>query len=329
MVMLLKNNRVMPTTLRLDATTICQLACPSCPTASGQIGQSLGSQHLSFEIFKNLLENNPLIRHIELSNWGELFLNPKLEEMIKLTFEKGVHLTASNGVNVNFIKPAVIDAMVKFKFHHIVCSIDGATQEVYEQYRIKGKIASVFENIGKINALKVRYDSLYPRLTWQFIVFKHNFHEIPLAKEKAKSLNMNIVFKLSWDPKLAPDQEHSEWIKEQTGLSASSRSEHQIVNNEVYKQKGICSQLWKSPQLNSDGRVLGCCVNTWGDFGTYKSGKLSELLNNEKMMYTRNMLMGKVPERVDIPCTSCGNYKAMKKTDDWMTKEDIGISQPD
>ena len=29
----------------------------------------------------------------------------------------------------------------------------------------------------------------------------------------------------------------------------------------------ICHQLWDAPQINWDGKILGCCRNFWGDFG--------------------------------------------------------------
>jgi thioredoxin reductase (NADPH) len=120
-----------------------------------------------------------------------------------------------------------------------------------------------------------------------------------------------------------PASEHGEWIKEQTGLSAISRVEHEEENDEIYRQKGICSQLWKAPQINSDGRVLGCCVNTWGAYGTYTEGKLSSVFNNEKMIRARDMLMGKAEARKDIPCTQCSVYKKMVKREDWITKKDL------
>lgn len=314
-----------PSKIRLEATTFCQLKCPSCPTADGSINSSLGSKHLDFQIFESLLKDNPQVKHVELANWGELFLNPNLLRMMELAYVKGVKLTALTGSNLNYIKPEVIEGLVKYKFDHINCSIDGVSQEVYEQYRRKGKIENVFKNIEEINRYKKLYDVEYPKLNWQFIIFKHNFHEIPLAKELARKYNMHITFKLSWDDSLVPDPKHREWIFEQTGLNAVSRSEYKDKNGETYARNYICSQLWNQPQINSDGRVLGCCVNTWGDFGIYKDGNLSSILNGERMVYARKMLMGKAKERKDIPCTSCHNYIAMRDEKSWLSEQDIGL----
>ncbi len=80
----------------------------------------------------------------------------------------------------------------------------------------------------------------------------------------------------------------------------------------------MCMQLWKHPQINWDGKVLGCCRNFWGDFGgnAFRDG-LIESLNHEKMPYAREMLEGKKPARPDIPCTTCELYTRRERDKQW------------
>jgi len=77
-------------------------------------------------------------------------------------------------------------------------------------------------------------------------------------------------------------------------------------------------QLWKHPQINWDGKVLGCCRNFWGDFGgnAFRDG-LTPSLNHEKMSYARDMLEGKKPARPDIPCTTCELYTRRAEVKQW------------
>ena len=49
---------------------------------------------------------------IELSNWGEIFLNPDLPNILAYSYQKSVALTASNGVNLPTVKPEVLEAVV-------------------------------------------------------------------------------------------------------------------------------------------------------------------------------------------------------------------------
>src|SRR5271165_4252056 len=124
--------------VRLDASTACQLRCPSCPTAAGTIGRQLGSTLLSARDFSEFLNKNPLIKHIELSNWGEIFLNPDITEILRIAFERGVALSCYNGANLNSVAPGVCEALVRYRLRGLRCSIDGATQETYVKYRVRG-----------------------------------------------------------------------------------------------------------------------------------------------------------------------------------------------
>ncbi|KYC39418.1 radical SAM protein [Scytonema hofmannii PCC 7110] len=313
---------IKPKKIRLDAATVCQLNCPSCPTAQGEIKKTLRGGFLKFEDFKRLVDENPWLSHIELSNWGEIFLNADILKILEYSYQKNVSLSASNGVNLNTVSEEVLEGLVKYKFRKMSCSIDGASQETYEIYRRRGNFERVIDNLKKINHYKKVYNSKFPLIRWQFVIFGHNEHEIPIAKQLAKELNMELWLKLSWDESFSPIKD-KEKIAKITGLGVASRSEYQEKYKINYMQKGICSQLWNEPQLNWDGRVLGCCFNHWSDFGNAFESSLETSLNNEKINYARQMLLGKKEERDDISCTQCIHYKAMKNHSEWLTMSQI------
>jgi MoaA/NifB/PqqE/SkfB family radical SAM enzyme len=308
-------NSTVPQHLRLEASSNCQLKCPSCPTAAGVVQQALGGGFLSFESFKKIVDENPHLLHIELSNWGEIFLNPQIIQIMEYAYKRGVILTASNGANLNTMKEEVLESLAKYRFRRITCSIDGASQETYRIYRKGGNFDQVIDNIKKINHYKQKYNTQFPLLYWQFVVFGHNEHEITKAEEMANSLGMEHFFvKLSWDRDFSP-------IRNKDTVDQASGSD--INAQEDFWEKVVCTQLWNIPQVNWDGRVLGCCVNTWKDFGNAFEGGLTKVLIGEKMNYARQMLLGEKEAREDIPCTSCGHYKSMKNSQNWITNEDI------
>ena len=142
---------IRPKTIGLEASSVCQLRCPSCPNTSNAIAPVVGRGFLRLSNFQKLLGENPWIKEIELSNYGEIFLNPDLLEIIKYAFERNVALTASNGVNLNRVKTDVLEGLVKYKFRSLGVSLDGASNETYQQYRIKGNFDAVIGNIRKIN----------------------------------------------------------------------------------------------------------------------------------------------------------------------------------
>src|SRR5262249_59297012 len=96
-----------------------------------------------------------------------------------------------------------------------------------------------------------------------------------------------------------------------------SMDEFEELHGRSYYQ--LCNQLWDDPQINWDGKVLGCCVNHWGDFGgnAFRDG-LTASVNTEQIQYARAMLLGCAPPREDIPCTRCSEYQKMRRRGAWL-----------
>jgi len=302
---------IRPRRIRLEASSFCQLRCPSCPTTTGHIHPAIGSGFLKFDDFRRLVDSSPHLKEIEISNYGEVFLNPDLLRILQYARQRGVVICIANGANLNNIAEEVIEGLVKYGVSAITCSIDGASQESYHKYRVRGDFNRVIRNIERINFYKRQYRSELPCLTWQFVVFGHNEHEIPLAREMADKLGMHFSPKLTWDAKFSPIRDR-EFVRAQTGWKSLDREEFERDHGEKY-YGSICHQLWKQPQINWNGKVIGCCRNFWGDFGgnAFADGLLNSV-NSEKMRYARAMLSGKEPARDDIPCASCELYLGMR-----------------
>ncbi len=312
--------------IQIDASAHCQLACPACPTASGATRAAMGAGHLKVEDFEALLDRNPSLAEVELSNYGEMFLNPRLPDLLRVAWERKVSLHAVNGVNLNFASDEALESLVRYGFMGMTCSIDGASQESYRQYRIKGDFDRVIGHIRKINEYKRQYQSGFPMLRWQFIVFGHNEHEIATARKLAGELGMAFVPKLSWDTEVSPIRDR-ELVQIQMRTKEISREEHYKATGRDY-MRSICYQLWRAPVLNWDGRVTGCCRNFWGDFGgnAFTDG-LSESVNSAGMLAAREMLMGRGPEVAELPCMTCELYHVIRKDKSWLTEEEIGVGE--
>ncbi len=297
----------------MEATSACQLKCPACPTASGSAVPVVGRGHLSFADFRRLLDNNPEIAEIELSNYGEMFLNPELLDILAYAHRKGVALTADNGVNLNTVRPEVLEGLVSYRFRRLTCSIDGATSATYARYRVGGDFNAVMRNVRQLNALKRAHKSRYPVLKWQFVRFRHNLHELGQARRLADQLGMRFEAKLSWNED-GPGG----------GLPESRRAYRERYGVEY--MRAICGELWVKPQVNWDGRVLGCCRNFWGEFGgnAFTDG-VRRVSNGERISYARGMLQGRNPRREDVPCSTCEQYLSMSSGGRWLTPYEVRI----
>ncbi|MBR0825102.1 radical SAM protein [Bradyrhizobium manausense] len=303
---------IAPRRIRLEASSFCQLRCPSCPTTTGAIQPAIGSGFLKFEDFRQLVDRNPEIERIEISNYGEIFLNPQLVDILEYAHRKHIAVTIENSVNLNNAREDMLEALVRYEVQIMRCSIDGASAETYRIYRVRGDFDAVISNIRAINAFKRQYGSELPRLVWQFIVFGHNEHELPVARAMAAELGMGFNAKMNWDPKLSPIRDEN-FVRAQLGDAPISRAEYEQKNGHKYLSS-LCHQLWDDPQINWDGKMLGCCRNFWGDFGgnAFTDG-LAAGVNHEKMQYARQMLTGQRGPRNDIPCSTCEMYQDMQK----------------
>jgi mannose-6-phosphate isomerase-like protein (cupin superfamily) len=280
----------------------------------------VGTGFLKLSDFKELLRKNPRLRNIELSNYGELLLNPDLLNILQYAYEHGVALRADSGVNFNTANDELLDGLVKYRFRSMTCSIDGASEETYRRYRVNGSFSTVIENLRRLNAAKARHQSDFPELTWQFVAFGHNEHEISQARELAAALDMKFRMKLSWDPDFSPVADEELLRRE---LGAASREEYRQRLGSPYASE-ICYELWNAPQVNWDGRVLGCCRNFWGDFGAnaFTDG-LGPSVNGPGMRCARQMLLGKKSATDGIPCASCDLYADMRARGKWLKRSQI------
>lgn len=294
----------LPKSVRIDACSICQLNCRDCFMRTNKIEQNVvGQGYLKFQDFKNFIDKNKYIENIELSMSGEIFLNPDLKKIIEYAYIKKVNLTACNGVNFNNVSDEILEALVKYKFRIITFSIDGVSDNTYLQYRKNGNYDKVIENIQKLNEYKNFYKSKFPILTWQFILFKHNQTDIEKAIITAKNLKMTgIFFKEAWNKEL---------LLKDTNLSQSFIPFKPMFDKEIQYYFNInrcklCEQPFISPQINWDGRLLGCCCATFSDLGVnvFDIG-LKKALNSKKMKEMRNLLSGRKISANDISCLKC------------------------
>ncbi len=294
-----------PKKLRVEACTLCQLRCIGC-AFQREKQKTLGGGYLRYENFKKLVDENPYLEEIELSSFGEIFLNPDLLVIMKYAFEKGITLTAFNGVNFNTISEEQIHALVDYSFGGITLSIDGATQGTYVQYRLGGDFDRVMRNVRKLIEYRDERRSKFPKLVWQYVIMKHNELEVGQAKQMAAELGIPISFKLDWDRSYQPV--HVEYLKRETGLIYLNRNAYEKENKASYMDS-MCKDLFLQPQVNWDGRLLGCTGYSQGDYGVnvFEVG-LKKALCSKQYCRAKKCLLTIHPSKKDYrdtPCYSC------------------------
>jgi MoaA/NifB/PqqE/SkfB family radical SAM enzyme len=184
----------MPHILSIEPINSCNLRCPFCFTGAGGIGRP--RTVLSMALYRKLLaELGDYLYLVKAYNWGEPLLCPHLLQMIEETEARGIAIV----VNTNLSLPlddAKADQLIRSGLTQLVVSIDGATQQVYERYRVGGDLERVLANCRRLVAAKWRAGGPLPHLTIEFHPFPWNVQDEPAIRALATELGMSLrVFK--------------------------------------------------------------------------------------------------------------------------------------
>lgn len=271
-----------PYWLIIDPCNICNLSCPFCPTGQKRGARPKGKLALAdFEAIMDKL--GPYAIHVDLVNWGEPFLNNELCEMVK--YAKQFHADVKIDSNLSVFSEEIARKLVAAGLDKIVVSIDGITQETYSKYRRGGNFKAVMDNLKLLLKVRKQMHSKKPYITWQFLVFKHNEHEIEHVKSIGAKLGVNhvgitkaFIGDKDWIP-LNP--EYSNYNKEQ--IKDDLTFEH------FKKRYSFCNWPWEAIAFNTNASVSSCCSveDAKDDFGAFFDQPFEEVWNSERFMAAR------------------------------------------
>src|SRR5438270_2066047 len=179
-----------PVSISFEPTTSCNLRCPECPSGLRAFSRPTGMLQKDFfrqtidDIYKDLLY---LIFYFQ----GEPFLNPDFLDMVKYAHDKGIYTATST--NAHYLTDEKAKRTVESGLDRLIISIDGTTQDVYKQYRVGGNLEKVIQGAKNIVKWKKELKSKTPFVFFQFLVVKHNEHQIEEIKQMAKEIGVDQV----------------------------------------------------------------------------------------------------------------------------------------
>lgn len=293
----------LPPIVMIEPTNVCNLKCPLCPSGADTLNRNKGFMDLT--LLKKLVDEvSEYAFMLILWNQGEPFLNKDFIQMCEYAASKKIALLVST--NANILPNA--EKIVSSGIERLIISLDGATQDTYNKYRINGNLQTVIDNVRKIVAAKKKLKSSTPRIVWQFIVMKHNEHEVDEIKRLSSALEVDTL-------SLKTAQIYS---KEDinTYLPTNPKYRRYKVEGDnfelKYGVKNKCRRLWTQPVVNWDGEVAVCCFDKDNDFkiGNIKNKDLKELWKNKAFMKMRKTIL---TNRKSIPmCLNCGEGVSLK-----------------
>ncbi|MBI3520471.1 MAG: SPASM domain-containing protein [Bacteroidetes bacterium] len=288
-----------PVSMAIEPTTSCNLRCPECPSGLRQFTRPIGMLEPTFfkktidEVYKELI-------YLTFYFQGEPYLNPNFLDMVKYASDKGIYTSTST--NAHYLTKEQAKKTVESKLDRLIISIDGTTQETYEQYRIGGQLQKVID--GTKNIIEARKDlrSKTPHILFQFLVVKPNEHQLNDVKKLANELGVDeVVFKTAQvydfengNPLIPENIKYSRYKKNADGTYS--------IKNKLLNQ---CWRMWSSCVVTWDGVVVPCCFDKDAkhQLGDLKKQSFKELWQSQKYQMFRQSIL-KSRQEIDI-CKNC------------------------
>jgi radical SAM protein with 4Fe4S-binding SPASM domain len=290
----------MPISISFEPTTSCNLRCPECPSGLRAFSRPTGMLRKDFftETIDQLSKD---LTYLVFYFQGEPYLNPDFLNMVTYASSKRIYTATST--NAHYLTEEKAKRTVESGLDRLIISIDGTTQETYQQYRVGGQLDKVLQGAKNIVKWKKEMNSKKPFVVFQFLVVRHNEHQIEDVKKLGKEIGVDDV-----------------WFKTAQVYDYENDPNKLIPNNKNYSRYKIgkdgkmvfkgnnqnhCWRLWHDPVITWNGAVVPCCFDK---DATHKLGDLNtqsfkELWKNGAFNKFRGEVLAS-RQNIDI-CANC------------------------
>ena len=245
----------MPVTVSIEPTTACNLRCPECPSGLRAFSRDTGN--LKEDFFRRLTDElHRDLFYLIFYFQGEPYINPNFLDMVRHAHKRRIFtITSTNG---HFLNDENARRTVESGLDRLIISVDGATQETYEQYRVGGKLEQVLQGARNVVRWKRLLKSRRPHIVFQFLVVRPNEHQIPdifrLAKEigvDEVKLKTAQVYDYQHGNPLIPAQDR--YARYRRTADGTWEVKHALARQ--------CWKLWHACVITWDGLVVPCCFD--------------------------------------------------------------------
>lgn len=172
----------MPDYLQIETTSYCNAKCIMC---SHYFSNNKGATHLRQETLDNMEDAIQLSSTISLNGMGEPFVSPEVCDQIDYYTSFGNRIVTNT--NMSVLNDRII-AQINTSFDWLEISIDGASQEMYENIR-----KNLSYDTLKNNLLRLKKECPNVRKHIATVIMRQNVHEMPEMVELAYEAGANII----------------------------------------------------------------------------------------------------------------------------------------
>ena len=302
-------NPALPLSMAFEPTTSCNLRCPECPSGLRSFTRPTGM--LDVEFFKEkIMEVKSHLAYLTFYFQGEPYLHAGFLDMVSHAAKNKIYTATST--NAHYLDDEKAEATVKSGLDRLIISIDGTSQDTYEQYRVGGQLEKVLDGTRNMVSWKEKLKAKTPHLIFQFLVVAPNEHQIEEAKKLAKEIGVDeIQFKTAqiYDFENGSDlipknQEYSRYTSDSNGKYK--------LKNPLHNQ---CWKMWQSCVVTWDGKVVPCCFDKDAKYvmGDWNHQSFKDIWNSDSYeRFRRSILTSRAS--IDI-CKNCSEGLNVSLTD--------------
>ena len=284
-----------PESISIEPTNICNLSCSECPTGTNSLTRQKGD--IDLKLFKQIIDDGKkYLYSLILYFQGEPFISKDIYEQIK--YAKSNKLYTITSTNGHYLSKENCKNIINSGLDRLLISLDGTSQETYEKYRIGGDFSKVIEGIKTLITTKQEMNSKAPFIILQFLVFKHNQHQIEEIKQLGKELGVDKV-----EIKTAQIINNSA-----INTSIDSFSRYKETDNKLELKSKLpnrCKRMWNSVVVTIDGNISPCCFDkdSMHNYGNYSEISFKEIRKHKNYLAFSNKILSR-RKSIDI-CTNC------------------------
>jgi MoaA/NifB/PqqE/SkfB family radical SAM enzyme len=271
----------LPRSIYIEPTSRCNEFCQQCPRT---LLSREEDRDLSFDDFRRVVDQFPVLERVVLHGLGEPLLNKELPHMVRYLKDRGTYvLFNSNGVALTLKKgQALIDAgLDEYRL-----SMDGSSREMYARVRGVDAFDKIWRNIKAFVTLQREQQADKPAVSLWFTAMRENLPDLPnliaLAGESGIR-EVHLQRLVYFEEGLANSQ--------QSLFRRASAEELEIVRRgeQMCRERGItfsaagmvtpmesitrdfgarpwsgCRRPYTLTYITSSGNVLSCCFAPFG-----------------------------------------------------------------
>ncbi len=243
--------------LAIEISSYCNLKCPMCTQSRVDYNKK---GFMDFNVWRKIIddfaEQKSHYKKFLPFGLGEPFFHPQFNKLFEYLLERNkkrqIFDTIIIHTNALFMDKAKVDLMLKYiyEFGAIHFSLDAATEETYNKVRPGGDFNLAMKNI--LYLIEKR-KQIPPKLVFQFIVMKNNYHEgkkfLELWSGILKKHNLEFQVNYDWWPEMRKD---TIFFKRENTRNPGDLGKAEELHKKLMFELGLIKEIPKGRILKSD-----------------------------------------------------------------------------